>query len=97
VGLALAAAVLFNVYGFAVKSALLAGGLPAPRSAIAALGLAVASLVLDLAFIGWKGGSASRHLVSRLRGAGRRAVALGAVLALLFGAAVFAAVSLGTG
>jgi membrane protease YdiL (CAAX protease family) len=97
VGLALAAAVLLNVYGFAVKSAVLEGGLTARHSAIAALILAVASLVLDLAFIGWQGGSASRHLVSRLRGAGRPAVARGAVLALLFGAAVFAAVALGTG
>jgi membrane protease YdiL (CAAX protease family) len=96
VALALAAAVLLTAYGFAVKSAVLAGGLTRPQSAIAALGLAAAALVLDLAFIRWKGGSAARHLVSRLRGAGRAAVARGALLALLFGAAVFAAVARGT-
>jgi membrane protease YdiL (CAAX protease family) len=97
VGLALAASLLLTGYGFAVKCAVLAGALTAPQSALAARGLAVVSLVLDLALVGWKGGSASTHLVSRLRGASRRAVARGAVLALLFGAAVFAAVALGTG
>jgi membrane protease YdiL (CAAX protease family) len=94
--LAVAAAVLLNVYGFAVKSAALAGRLGSPQVAVAALGLAVASVVLDLAFVGWRGGAASSHLVSRLRGASRASVVRGAGLALLFGAAVFAAVALGT-
>lgn len=94
--LAIAAAVLLNAYGFAVKGAAIAGYLTKPQSVVAALGLAGASAVLDLVFIRWKGGSASRHIVSRLRGASHAAVARGAVLAVLFGAAVFTAVALGT-
>ena len=94
--LAVAAAVLLNVYGFTVKSAAIAGSLAGPRAVVAALGLAVASVVLDLVFVRWKGGAASRHIVSRLRGASRASVARGAVLAIAFGAAVFTAVALGT-
>jgi membrane protease YdiL (CAAX protease family) len=94
--LAVAAAVLLNAYGFAVKGAAFAGRLTPPQVAAAALCLAVASVVLDVVFIRWKGGSAAGHLVSRLRGAGAAPVARGAVLAILFGGAVFAAVALGT-
>ena len=94
--LAIAAAVLLNVYGYTVKSAAIAGSLAGPWAVVAALGLAVASVVLDLVFVTWKGGTASRHIVSRLRGEGRAPVARGAVLAILFGVAIFTVVALGT-
>ena len=42
-----------------------------------------------------EGGTTSRHIVSRLRGASRASVARGAVLAIVFGAAVFTAVAIG--